>query len=231
MKRSFQARAVAQVSMLLLLFNACLSLPIGTASAQAPVRPVRIVAFGDSLTAGLGLRPDDAFPAQLQKALGAAGPAVEVINAGVSGDTTAAGLQRLDWAIPEGADGVILALGANDALRGIDPAETRRNLNEILARLKSRGVEVLLAGFKAPRNFGDDYVRRFDAIFPRLAAEHGALLYPFFLDGVALRGELNLDDGLHPNRAGVAVIVESILPKVLELVRRIETRRAAAAEN
>lgn len=192
-----------------------------------PTRPLRIAAFGDSLTAGFNLPAPDAFPAQLERALKARGHAVEVINAGVSGDTTAAALERFDWAIPDDADAAIVELGANDALRGQPPEQARRNLDTILGRLKAKAVEVLVAGIPAPRNWGDDYVRAFDPMFADLAGKHGALLYPFFLDGVALKPELSLPDGLHPNAKGVAVIVERILPKVEELVARAKARRAA----
>lgn len=203
---------------------------IGGRVAAATDRPIRIVAYGDSLTAGFRLPPAASFPAQLERTLRGRGVAVEVINAGVSGDTTAAGLERFDWAVPEGVDGAILELGANDALRGLKPSDARRNLAAILARLKSRGVEVLVAGMAAPRNWGEAYTAEFDQIFPELAREHGALLYPFFLEGVALKADLNLADGLHPNEKGVGVIVERITPAVLQLVERIKVRRAAAGK-
>ena len=231
MRRWTAIRALAQVSMLVALVNACLLFVASPGDAQAQSDPIRIVAFGDSLTAGYGLKPSEAFPAQLEKALRDKGYAVEVINAGVSGDTTAAGLERFDWAFAEDVDAAIVALGANDALRGVDPAETRRNLDEILTRLDARGIPTLLAGMMAPRNWGDDYVTRFDAIYPDLAERHGALLYPFFIARVALRPELNLDDGMHPNSAGVAAIVEDILPKVEELIARVEAKRDAAPAN
>ena len=231
MRRWIAARALAQVSMLAALVNACLMLVANPGDANAQSEPIRIVAFGDSLTAGYGLKPSEAFPAQLEKALRDKGYAVEVINAGVSGDTTAAGLERFDWAFPEDTDAAIVALGANDALRGVDPAETRRNLDEILTRLDARGVPVLIAGMMAPRNWGDDYAKKFDAIYPELAERHGALLYPFFIERVALRPELNLDDGMHPNSAGVAAIVEDILPKVEELIARVEAMRAGESAN
>lgn len=202
---------------------------VGRAVA-ATERPIRIVAYGDSLTAGFQLPPSASFPAQLERTLKAKGLTVEVINAGVSGDTTAAGLERFDWAVPDGVDGAILELGANDALRGLKPSDARRNLSSILERLKSRGVEVLVAGMAAPRNWGEAYSAEFDRIFPELAREHGALLYPFFLDGVALKAELNLADGLHPNEKGVGVIVERITPSVLQLVERIKARRATAGK-
>ncbi len=232
MERWSKVRALAKVSMLAALFNACLMLIVAPHAAHAQGgadnNPVRIVAFGDSLTAGYGLQPDQSFPAQLQKALRAKGIAVEVMNAGVSGDTTAAGLQRFDWAVPDKVDAAILALGANDALRGIDPAQSRRNLDEILKRLKARGAEVLLAGMMAPRNWGDDYVKRFDAMFPELAKQYDALLYPFFLENVAMKAGLNLDDGMHPNAKGVALMVEGIMPQVEELISRAKAKRQAA---
>lgn len=188
---------------------------------------MRIVAFGDSLTAGYMLAPGDAFPVQLQRALAAKGVKAEIINGGVSGDTTAAALERLDWTIPDGVDGVIVELGANDALRGLDPERARANLDGILARLKARGAVVLIAGMRAPRNLGQAYASRFDPIFPDLARKHGALLYPFFLEGVALRPELNLGDGIHPNAAGVAMVVRNILPSVEAMIGEIRARRAA----
>jgi len=187
------------------------------AEAQAP-REVRIVALGDSLTAGYQLPPGDAFPVKLQAALRARGHAVSVENAGVSGDTSTGGLERLDWAIGDDVDAVILELGANDALRGIDPAVTRRALDEILTRLKARNIPVLVAGMLAPPNLGHAYGEAFGRIFPELAGKHGALLYPFFLDGVAATAGLNLADGMHPNARGVDVIVERIVPKVEELL-------------
>lgn len=229
MKRWSAARALAQVSMLAVLFNACLLLP--TLEGRAQSDPIRIVAFGDSLTAGYGLPPGDAFPAQLEKALKARGHAVEVINAGVSGDTTAAALQRLDWAFPEKVDAAIVALGANDALRGIDPAQSRQNLDKILTKLKTKGIAVLLAGMKAPRNWGEDYVKQFDAVYPDLARKHDSLLYPFFLESVAFQPALNLDDGMHPNGKGVQLMVEAILPKVDELIARVQAKRGPATSN
>ncbi|KAB2851637.1 MAG: arylesterase [Hyphomicrobiaceae bacterium] len=195
------------------------------ASAENPQKPVKIVALGDSLTAGFRLRPSEAFPVQLAAALRKKGIEVEIVNAGVSGDTSRAGLERLDWAVPEGTEAVIIELGANDALRGVDPAETRRSLDAIMRRLKSRGIEMLLAGMEAPRNLGPEYGRAFNAIYPELAQAHGSLLYPFFLKGVALDPKLNLPDGLHPTAEGVARIVERIMPDVIELVARARRRR------
>ena len=190
-------------------------------------RQIAIVAFGDSLTAGYGLSSSESFPAQLQMALQAKGHKVVIINAGVSGDTTAAGLQRLDWALEPKPDGVILELGANDALRGFDPKQTRINLDNMLSELKSKGVDVLVAGMKSPSNWGPDYAREFDAIYPDLAAKFGVALYPFFLDGVALDRALVQPDGLHPTVAGVAQIVKRILPDVEALLGRIEQRKSA----
>ena len=172
-----------------------------------------------------------AFPAQLEKALKAKGRNVEVINAGVSGDTTAAALERFDWAVPDGVDAAIVELGANDALRGQPPEQARKNLDTILSRLKTKGIQLLVAGIPAPRNWGDAYVKAFDPMFAELAATHGALLYPFFLDGVAMKPELSLPDGLHPNANGVSVIVERILPKVVELIDRVQAKRVAAGKS
>ena len=184
------------------------------ALAQARTAPIRIVMLGDSLVAGFQLKTSDAFPAQLERALKAKGYAVEVINAGVSGDTTAAGLERLRWAVPERTDAVILEFGANDALRGLDAGRAKANLEKIITTLKAGGTEVLLASMIAPRNLGEEYTRVFDGIYPQLAQKHGLILYPFFLDGVALNGNLNLGDGIHPNTKGVAEITRRILPKV-----------------
>ena len=200
---------------------ACL---LGSAFAQTTTKPVKIVAFGDSLTAGYGLPAQDAFPAKLQAALKAKGIDATVVNAGVSGDTTAGGLERLDWSVPEDTDAVILELGANDALRGLDPALTRKSLSETLDKLAAKRIPVLLAGMLAPRNLGSDYTAKFDAIYPALAANHRVLFYPFFLEGVAGDPQLNQGDGLHPTAAGVDVIVKNILPKVEELIARVRAR-------
>lgn len=193
-------------------------------SAPTADRPITIVALGDSLTAGLGLASQDAFPAKLQKALAAKGLAVTIADAGVSGDTTSGGLARLDWSVPAGTDGVILELGANDALRGLDPAVPRASLEAILRRLKERGIPVLLCGMLSPPNLGADYARTFNAIYPDLARIYDAVFYPFFLDGVAGQRRLNQGDGLHPTAAGVDVIVAGILPKVEELIARIRAK-------
>lgn len=186
--------------------------------------PLRLVALGDSLTAGYGLPEADAFPTKLQAALKAKGYDVEIVNAGVSGDTAADGLARLDWSVPDGTDGVILELGANDMLRALDPSRTRADLDAMLTRLGARKIPVLVAGMLAARNLGPDYVARFDALFPDLAKAHGALFYPFFLDGVATDPALNQADGLHPNARGVDVIVARILPSVEALIAEVRTR-------
>jgi acyl-CoA thioesterase-1 len=204
---------------------ATLATAASTTTAPSADRPVNIVAFGDSLTAGLGLAASQAFPAQLQRALAAKGIAVNVANAGVSGDTATGGLSRLDWSAPDDTDAVILELGANDALRGFDPAVTRKALDAILHRFMERKIPVLLCGMLAPPNLGTEYGRAFNAIYPDLAAETGAILYPFFLTGVAADPKLNQADGLHPTAAGVAVIVAGILPQVEELIARARTSR------
>ena len=195
------------------------------AQAQTKTAPLRMVVLGDSLVAGYQLKASDAFPAQLERALKAKGHAVEIINAGVSGDTTAAGLERLRWAVPERTDAVILELGANDALRALDPGRAKANLEKIITTLKAGGAEVMLAGMIAPRNLGEEYMRTFNGMYPELAQKHGLLLYPFFLDGVALDGGLNLGDGLHPNPKGVAEITKRILPTVEELIARVRARQ------
>lgn len=191
-------------------------LTAGPAPGEPP--PSTIVVLGDSLASGHGLRIGDAFPAQLEAALKAAGLAVEVRSASVSGDTTAGGRARLDWVLADGPDAVIVELGANDGLRGLAPEQTAANLDAILARLEAEGVTVLLAGMLAPPNLGREYGAAFNDIYPRLAAKHGVPLYPFFLAGVAARPELNQSDGMHPNARGVAVIVERIAPHVKRLL-------------
>ncbi|MGE0054656.1 MAG: arylesterase [Hyphomicrobium sp.] len=189
---------------------------------------VTLVAFGDSLTAGYMLPPGDSFPSQLQVALAAKGYKVNVINAGVSGDTSAGGLQRLDWSMQPGVEGVILELGANDALRGIDPNLTKNNLEKIIAKIKQKGADILLAGMKAPANWGPEYQATFDVIYPELAGRYQLALYPFFLEGVIGEPGLTLDDGLHPTTKGVAELVKRILPQVEALVKQIQDRKAAA---
>ena len=192
-----------------------------TIASPALARTVRVVALGDSLTAGYGVAPKDAFPVQLEAALKARGHDVVIENAGVSGETASQGLARLDWSVPEGTDAVIVALGANDMLRGLPPQVTRAAISEIVERLKGRGVKVLLAGMRAAPNLGAGYAGEFDAIFPQVADHEGVLLYPFFLDGVAGQPALNQKDGLHPNPRGVAVMVSGILPKTEELIGQV----------
>lgn len=199
----------------------CAALFAGYSPATSADRPVKLAVLGDSLTAGFGLPAPAAFPARLEQALRSKGVAVDVHNAGVSGDTASGGLARLDWSVPEGTDAVIVELGGNDALRGIDPKVTRAALDSILRRLKARGLPVLLAGMQAPRNLGPDYAREFDRIFPELAAAHDVVFYPFFLEGVATNARFTLGDGLHPNQAGVDVIVQGILPQVEQLIARV----------
>lgn len=193
--------------------------------ALAAEHTVHVVALGDSLSAGFRLPADAAFPAVLQKALQKDGLDVVVANAGVSGDTAADGLQRLDWSVPDGTDAVIVELGANDMLRGHDPKLTEQTLDTILSRLQARGIKVLLTGMYALPSMGADYVKGFDAIYPELARKHDVPLYPFFLQGIAQNAKLNLDDGMHPNPAGVDVIVHNILPSVEALVRSVPPKR------
>ncbi len=193
----------------------------GAAAAEGPLR---IVALGDSLSAGYEIAAKDAFPARLEAALKARGHAVVIENAGVSGDTTSGALARLDWAVPPGTDGVILELGANDMLRGLDPKIARHALDGIITQLKARGTQVLLCGMRAAPNLGADYGREFDAIFPELAQRHGLILYPFFLDGVTTQKQFTLPDGLHPSPAGVDAIVAGILPQAEEFVGRLRAK-------
>jgi len=198
-----------------------LSFAIAASSLPAKAsEALKLVVFGDSLVAGYQLAPDDAFPVQLEKALVERGHEVTVVNAGVSGDTSSAGLARLDWSIGPDTDAVILELGANDALRGIPPGSTRQNIDEMVRRLTDRGIAVLVAGMLAPPNLGPEYAEGFNPIFPDVAEKYDTLLYPFFLEGVALQPDLNLDDGMHPNGKGVSVIVENVLPSVEELLAR-----------
>ncbi|KQS63870.1 acyl-CoA thioesterase [Rhizobium sp. Leaf371] len=184
--------------------------------AAGPLRaaPIELVGFGDSLMAGYQLPPADAFPARLEKALRDKGLDVSISNAGVSGDTTSGGLARIDWSVPDGTKGVILELGANDALRGIPPEESRKNLVAMIEKLKARGIGVLLVGMLAPPNMGGDYADRFNPIYPDLAKTYAIPLYPFFLDGVVQDAGLKIEDGMHPNPKGVGVMVERMLPVV-----------------
>ena len=197
---------------------ACLAILVMATAASA--EPYKIVGFGDSLMAGYGLDAGQSFPEKLEKALRDKGHDVVIANAGVSGDTTSGGLSRLDWSIPDGTQLVILELGANDMLRGIGPDITEKNLDAMLARLKERNIPVLLAGMRAAPNLGPDYQAAFDAIFPRLAEKHGVALYPFFLDGVAADRAYLLEDGMHPNAAGIDRMVEKVLPEIEKADRR-----------
>jgi acyl-CoA thioesterase-1 len=203
---------------------------LAQAQAQAPAtasaKPVKMVVLGDSLSAGLGLSASAAFPARLQKALGDKGIKVDMINAGVSGDTSSGGRDRLDWSIPEGTEAVILELGANDALRGIDPTVTRAALSDILTQLKARKIAVLMCGMLAPPNYGREYAARFNAIYPELSKSSGVPLYPFFLEGVATDAKLNQPDGLHPTAEGIDVIVKNILPTVEAFLGTISGQRS-----
>ena len=191
------------------------------AAMPAYAEPLRIVALGDSLTAGYGLEAGDAFTGRLEAALKERGHEVVIVNAGVSGDTASDGLARVDWSVGDDADAVIVELGANDALRGVDPAITRDALDKLLARLAERGLPVLVAGMRAPPNLGAEFGAAFNPIYPELAAKYGAILYPFFLDGVAARTDLNQPDGIHPNAEGVVIVVERMAPSVEALISRV----------
>jgi acyl-CoA thioesterase-1 len=201
-----------------------------TASAQtaavSEAKPIKMVVLGDSLSAGLGLSASAAFPERLQKALKSKGIDVDMVNAGVSGDTSSGGRDRLDWSVPAGTEAVIVELGANDALRGLDPSVTRAALTDILTRLKARGIAVLLCGMVAPPNYGSDYAARFNAIYPELAKSFAVPLYPFFLQGVATVAGLNQADGMHPTPEGVDLIVKNILPTVEAFLGAITGQRS-----
>jgi acyl-CoA thioesterase-1 len=213
----------------LLFFAGGLAIAPG-ARAQTPeshgVKPIKMVVLGDSLSAGLGLPGPAAFPARLQKALKSNGIDVDVINAGVSGDTSSGGRDRLDWSVPEGTEAVIVELGANDALRGIDPKITREALSDIVTRLKARKIAVLLCGMLAPPNYGSDFAARFNSIYPDLSKSFAVPLYRFFLEGVAADARLNQPDGLHPTAEGVDVIVKNILPTVQALLGALPGQRS-----
>jgi len=200
--------------------------PVG-AMAKTGGKTIRIVVLGDSLTAGYGLRPSEAFPVKLQQALQQRGQNVLIINAGVSGDTTAAGLARLDWAVAKTTDAVIVELGANDILRGLPPARAASNLDKILRQLRRRGVELMVAGMLAPPSMGKSYAQSFNGIFAPLVKKYDAVYYPFFLKDVVMRPKLNQSDGMHPNPQGVAIIVKNIMPKVEALIKRVNRRRLA----
>ena len=217
-QRPINRRGMIAVALLASFFGGVFS-PLASA-ADGPIST--IMAFGDSLTSGYGLPPADAFPVKLEAALRARGHAVRVINAGVAGDTTAGGRARLAWMLADKPDAVILELGANDGLRGLDPAETLANLRAIMEQLKAADLPVLLAGMRAPPNLGRDFGAEFDTIFATVALEYDALFYPFFLEGVAARPTLNQNDGIHPNSAGVAIVVERIIPSVEALLSRVQ---------
>ncbi len=204
----------------ILVMSTLLSMP-----AASQQHATRLVGFGDSLMAGYQLAPDESYTAQLEMKLKAQGHTVTVTNAGVSGDTTAGGLSRIDWSVPEGTQGVILELGANDALRGISPEETEKNLDAMISRLKERGISVLLVGILAPPNMGHDFANRFNGIYARLADKHSVPLYPFFLDGVVTVAGMQLEDGMHPNAAGVAIMVERSFPIVVRFLGDIQSKQ------
>lgn len=187
-------------------------------------KPVTLLVLGDSLTAGLGLEPQDAFPAKLAAALKPRYPDLTIVNAGVSGDTAADGLARLDWALTDEVGGLIVGLGANDALRGLDVGQMETALDGILAKARARNLPTLVLGMKAPPSMGPDYVARFEGVFPRLAEKHGALLHPFFLDGVAANASLNQADGIHPNAEGVNTIVMKVMPRVEDLIGKVPVK-------
>jgi acyl-CoA thioesterase-1 len=209
-------RAIVQA----LAFTAAL---LAALAAPASARTLRLVVLGDSLTAGLGVPPGKAFPEQLEAALRAKGFDVDVVNAGVSGDTAEDGLARYDWSVPADANALIVELGANDMLRGLPPEQTKKALTAIMDKARSAHLPALIAGMRAAPNLGADYDRAFDAIYPAVAEASGAILYPFFLDGVAGDAKLNQPDGMHPTVAGAAVIVERILPSVENLLRRAKS--------
>ena len=192
------------------------------AVGAAEARTIQLVGFGDSLMAGYQLPPGDGFPAKLEMALKAKGLDIAVADAGVSGDTTSGGLSRIDWSVPDGTDGVILELGANDALRGIPPEQTEKNLETMIERLKDRKIPILLVGMLAPPNMGGDYADKFNPIYKRLADKYQLPLYPFFLDGVATHADLQLADGMHPSSKGVDVMVEHMLQAVISFVGTID---------
>lgn len=209
----------------LAVYAALLALPAhAQQGGPAPGRTIRLVALGDSLSAGYGLPAEAAFPSVLERELRKRGHNVEVANAGVSGDTASGGLDRLDWSVPDGTDGVIVELGANDMLRGLDPAIPRKAIETIVTRLKERGIGVMLAGMYASRNLGADYVKAFDGLYPDIAGAHGLVLYPFFLDGVAGDRALNLPDGLHPTAKGIEIIVQRILPTVETFIKSLPAK-------
>lgn len=217
--------AAIVAAMVLISLPVALRAEAPSGAGPASQAPIKLAVLGDSLTAGYGLPLEAAFPARLEKALRAKGLKVDVLNAGVSGDTTTGGRDRLDWSIPDGTDAVIVELGANDALRGVDPAVTRAALEEIIKRLQARKMSVMLAGMYAPPNYGSDYAAKFDPIYPDLAKTYGLPLYPFFLDGVAADRKLNQADGMHPTAEGVDAIVQRIAPAVETFLTNVSASR------
>lgn len=207
-------KAVMRICLMTILLSGGLGL--------ARAEPLKVIAFGDSLMAGYELPATDAYPAKLEVALKAAGIDIRIENGAVSGDTTADGLARLEWTIPDGTDAVLLELGANDALRGLSPNQTRSNLDAMIGQLKARGIAVMLFGMLAPPNMGQDYAAAFNPIFPELAAKHGVPLYPFFLDAIIMDAEMKLADGMHPNAKGVDQLVEKTLPAVQSFVHALK---------
>lgn len=206
------------VRILFLIATLLLSIQVALA------KPITLLALGDSLTSGLGLEANEAFPVKLEAALKGRYPELKIINGGISGDTAADGLARLDWVLTEDVSGLIVELGANDALRGLDAAQTEAALDGIMAKAKAKNLPVLLLGMKAPPNMGPDYVARFDGLYSRLAEKYKALLYPFYLDGVAANASLNQADGIHPNGQGVDVIVTKVMPRIEELIGKAEVK-------
>jgi acyl-CoA thioesterase-1 len=200
---------------------------VASTSGHAGAAPLKILAFGTSLTQSFGVPPGMELPAVLQAKLDAAHIAAHIINAGVSGDTSADGLSRIDWSLADHPDAAMVELGSNDALRGIDPVQTEQNISSVLEKLTAAHVPVLLLGMKAPRNLGREYATAFDAIYPRLAARYHAILYPFVLDGVALDPKLNQEDGIHPNPAGVKVIAARLFPYVQQLIAETRAQKGA----
>jgi acyl-CoA thioesterase I len=215
----------AVIKIILCVLTVALMGAAHAAVTPKPAKPVRILVLGDSLIQGYGLPPGQDFPNQLERALRAKGVNVEIINGGVSGDTSAGGMARVTWSLSDKPDAVIVEFGGNDALRGLAPLDTQRNIASILNVLRARKIPTLLAGVKSPRNMGADYTREFDGVFPKLAKNYNVLFYPFFLDGVAAVPALNQRDGIHPNERGVAVIVQRITPSVMQLIAQARKRR------
>jgi acyl-CoA thioesterase I len=220
MTRRFKFISIGQIGIALALW---LGFFASWAIAPALARPIKILALGSSLTQGYGLPPGTEFTTQLQQALKAQGIDAEIVNAGVSGDTSADGLSRLDWSLADHPDAAIVEMGSNDMLRGVSPAETEKNLRAMLTIFQKDHIPVMLTGMQAQRNLGPEYVAQFDAIYPKLAREFPVIFYPFFLDGVALNPKLNQADGLHPNPAGVKIIVARMLPDVKKLIAKVHS--------